>query len=53
MFDVGAMAGWPKNRVRAGFGYQYWNNKFGYTAATTGGKGYRASTPMLPVEYHL
>jgi nucleoside-specific outer membrane channel protein Tsx len=53
MFDVGAMAGWRKNWVRAGVGYQYWNNKFGNTAATTGGKGYRASTPMLRVEYHL
>ncbi|MCG2585269.1 outer envelope protein [Massilia sp. TS11] len=45
---------WDMGRQwRAGVGYQYWRNKFGNTAVTTGGKGYRASTPMVRVEFKL
>ena len=53
MFDAGAAAGSARNTFRVGIEYQYWNNKFGNTSATTGGKGYRASTPMLRAEYHF
>jgi hypothetical protein len=51
MYALGA--GGPHNKFRIGLGYQYWNNKFGNTAATTQGKGYRASTPMIKVDYHF
>jgi nucleoside-specific outer membrane channel protein Tsx len=53
MFDVGAAMGQKKNVFRIGLEYQYWNNKFGNTAATTGGQGYRAKTPMVRAEYHF
>jgi hypothetical protein len=53
MYDVGSRFGQPKNRFRAGFEYQLWNNKFGNTAATTGNRGQRASTPMVRAEYHF
>ena len=53
MFDVGAAMGHAKNTVRIGVEYQYWNIKFINTSATTGGKGYRASTPMVRAEYHF
>ncbi len=53
MFDVGAAMGGPKSTFRAGVAYQYWNNKFGNTSATTGGKGYRANTPMIKADYHF
>lgn len=53
MFDAGAALGGPKRTFRVGLAYQYWNNKFGNTAATTGGKGYRAQTPMLRADYHF
>ena len=53
MFDAGAAMGNAKNTFRVGLEYQYWNNKFGNTSATTGGQGYRASTPMVRAEYHF
>jgi len=53
MYDVGAHFGQPKNRFRLGLEYQFWNNKFGNTRATTGGAGQRASTPMVRAEYHF
>lgn len=53
MFDAGSAMGYKKNVFRVGLEYQYWNNKFGNTAATTGGQGYRAKTPMVRAEYHF
>lgn len=53
MADVGDYVGAAKNTFRVGVEYQYWNNKFGNTSATTGGRGQRASTPMLRAEYHF
>lgn len=53
MWDAGAHMGMGKNTLRLGVEYQYWNNKFGNTSAVTGGKGYRASTPMIRAEYHF
>lgn len=53
MVDVGRRFGQPKNRFRVGFEYQFWNNKFGNTARTTGNRGQRASTPMVRAEYHF
>ena len=53
MVDIGRHIGAPTRTLRAGIAYQYWNNKFGNTAATTGGKGQRASTPMLRLAYHF
>jgi hypothetical protein len=53
MYDIGSHFGQPKNRMRLGVEYQFWNNKFGNTRTTTGGKGQRASTPMVRAEYHF
>lgn len=53
MFDLGSVLGANKNVFRLGLEYQYWNNKFGNTSATTGGKGYKASTPMVRAEIHF
>lgn len=53
MYDLGSRFGQPKNRFRVGLEYQFWNNKFGNTAATTGNRGQRASTPMVRAEYHF
>lgn len=53
MFDLGAMAGMSKKKFRAGLEFEYWHNKFGNTALTTGGKGYKANTTMLRVDYHF
>lgn len=53
MYDIGVGFGQPKNRFRVGLEYQFWNNKFGNTRATTGGRGQRASTPMVRAEYHF
>ena len=53
MFDAGAALGHRKNLFKVGLEYQYWNNKFGNTSATTGGQGYRAKTPMVRAEYHF
>jgi opacity protein-like surface antigen len=54
MYDIGREFGQPKNRFRLGLEYQFWNNKFGNTRATTAGLGgQRASTPMVRAEYHF
>ncbi|MDB5918256.1 MAG: outer envelope protein [Massilia sp.] len=53
MYDVGAWMGSAKNMFRIGLQYQFWNNKFGNTAATTGGRGQRASTPMIRADVHF
>lgn len=53
MYDASSHVGLPKNRFRVGLEYQFWNNKFGNTRRTTGGKGQRASTPMVRAEYHF
>jgi nucleoside-specific outer membrane channel protein Tsx len=53
MYDIGARLGSPKDMFRIGLEYQYWNNKFGNTYRTTGGRGQRASTPMIRGEYHF
>lgn len=53
MFDLGELFASPKNVFRAGLEYQYWNNKFGNTAASTNNIGQRAQTPMLRLEYHF
>jgi nucleoside-specific outer membrane channel protein Tsx len=53
MYDIGSQFGQPKNRFRVGLEYQFWNNKFGNTSASTGGLGQRASTPMVRAEYHF
>ncbi|MBQ5946180.1 outer envelope protein [Massilia sp. ST3] len=53
MFDIGARYGQKKNRFRIGVEYQFWNNKFGNSRVTTGGRGQRASTPMVRAEYHF
>jgi opacity protein-like surface antigen len=38
---------------RVGLGYQFWHNKFGNTARTTGGRGYEARTPMVKLAYRF
>ncbi len=53
MYDAGLAMGYGKNKFRIGLEYQYWNNKFGNTSATTGGQGYRARTPMIRAEVHF
>ncbi|MBA5604319.1 outer envelope protein [Duganella sp. FT3S] len=53
MLDAGAAMGHARNVFKVGIEYQYWRNKFGNTAATTGGQGYVAKTPMLRAEYHF
>ncbi|MEJ7805557.1 MAG: outer envelope protein [Telluria sp.] len=53
MYDAGQAMGHGKNKFRIGLEYQYWYNKFGNTATTTGGQGYRASTPMIRAQYHF
>ena len=53
MYDIGTTMGYAKNKFRVGIEYQYWRNKFGNTAATTGGVGHIARTPMVRAEYHF
>jgi nucleoside-specific outer membrane channel protein Tsx len=53
MYDLGEALGSPRNMFRIGLEYQFWNNKFGNTAATTGDRGQRASTPMIRAEVHF
>jgi nucleoside-specific outer membrane channel protein Tsx len=53
MYDIGAALGSPKNMFRIGLEYQFWNNKFGNTYQTTGGRGQRATTPMIRGEFHF
>jgi hypothetical protein len=49
--DMQLMYTW--GQWRAGFGYQYWHNKFGNTSATTGGRGYEAKTAMVKLAYRF
>jgi nucleoside-specific outer membrane channel protein Tsx len=53
MYDLGEALGSRKNLFRIGLEYQLWNNKFGNTAATTGDRGQRASTPMIRAQVHF
>jgi nucleoside-specific outer membrane channel protein Tsx len=53
MYDVGAMTGMGKGKLKAGFEYQYWRNKFGNPYKGPAGPGAFAKTPMLRVEYHF
>ena len=53
MCDVSTALGYRKGMLRVGLEYQYWNNKFGNTAATTNGLGFRARTAMVRAEYHF
>jgi len=53
MYDIGTTMGYAKNTFRVGIEYQYWRNKFGNTAGTTGGVGHIARTPMVRAEYHF
>jgi hypothetical protein len=39
--------------LKAGVGYEYWNNKFGNDASADPTGGAKASTPMLMAEYHF
>lgn len=50
MYDVGALAGMEKGKLKAGVEYQYWRNKFGNLPNVPGSL---AKTPMLRVEYHF
>jgi nucleoside-specific outer membrane channel protein Tsx len=53
MWDLSAITANKPKTIRLGIAYQYWHNKFGNTATTTGGKGYVAKTPMLRADYHF
>lgn len=53
MWDISSALGGKKNTFRIGLEYQFWNNKFGNTAATTGGNGYQARTPMVRIDAHF
>ena len=61
MFDVGQMAGAKKGMINAGFGVQYWKNKYGaYDTAlqeSTGIQNFIVSkttaTPLLRAEIHF
>ncbi len=53
MYDLASAMGRKKGSFRIGLEYQYWNNKFGNTSASTFGRGYRASTPMVRVDFHF
>jgi hypothetical protein len=49
MFDVGG----PKSGVKAGFGVQYWKNKFGSDGSAPGAKGTKATSPVFLLDYHM
>lgn len=50
LFDVGG----AKSQLKAGFGVEYWNNKFGCNNADNRVRNScKATTPLLLVEYHL
>lgn len=53
MADVGYFAGGPKGTFKAGFEYQWWQNKFGNDYQGPAGNGAFAKTPMVRVEYHF
>jgi hypothetical protein len=50
MYDVSSSLGMKAGRVKAGFEYQYWRNKFGNPHRIPGST---AKTPMLRAEYHF
>jgi hypothetical protein len=52
MYDFGALMG-SKGKIKAGFEYQYWKNKFGNDASGPAGPGAFAKTPMVRAEYHF
>jgi hypothetical protein len=50
MFDLGG----PKSGLQAGFGLEYWNNKFGCNNASSNVKdSCKATTPVLQLNYKL
>lgn len=50
LFDIGG----AKSQLKAGFGVEYWNNKFGCNNDASFVKNScKATTPLLLVEYHL
>ncbi len=50
LFDIGG----AKSQLKAGFGVEYWNNKFGcINAVSPVRNSCKATTPLLLVEYHL
>ncbi len=53
MWDLSSMLNSKPKSFRLGLEYQYWNNKFGNTAAITGGRGYRAKSPMIRADVHF
>jgi nucleoside-specific outer membrane channel protein Tsx len=53
MWDISSIFNSKTKSFRIGLEYQYWNNKFGNTAAITGGRGYRAKSPMIRAHYHF
>ena len=57
MVDVGKMANGRKNQFYMGIGYEYWNNKFGYSnrSVTDNSRkqGIRTTTPTLQAELHF
>ena len=53
MWDISSMLNSKPKSFRIGLEYQYWNNKFGNTAAITGNKGYLAKSPMIRAQYHF
>lgn len=53
MWDISGIFNSKPKSFRIGLEYQYWNNKFGNTEAITGGKGFRAQSPMIRAEYHF
>jgi hypothetical protein len=50
MYDCSGALGMKAGRVKAGFEYQYWRNKFGNPHRIPGST---AKTPMLRAEYHF
>lgn len=50
MYDFSGPVGMKPGRVKAGFEYQYWRNKFGNPHRIPGST---AKTPMLRAEYHF
>ena len=50
MYDFSAAAGMKPGKLKAGFEYQYWRNKFGNPSNVPGSL---ARTPMVRAEYHF
>jgi hypothetical protein len=51
MFDIGQLAGGPKNKFELGVAYEYWLNKFGNDNRTN--VGALARTPMAVGKVHF